>query len=135
MTPPTLLDTDVFSQLMRQTATVVNRARIYRVDHVRLTISLMTRFEILRGLRTRNAGMQLAAFDVFCATNEVLPLTDAVIDRGAYLYADLNRRGQLIGDADILIAATALEHGLVLATANVRHFSRISGLQIDDWTT
>jgi len=36
-------------------------------------------------------------------------------------------------DADILIAATALEHGLVIATGNVTHFGRIPGLQVVNW--
>jgi hypothetical protein len=44
----------------------------------------------------------------------VLPLTDAVVMRASDIYADLYRRGQLIGDADILIAATALDAGRTL---------------------
>jgi tRNA(fMet)-specific endonuclease VapC len=39
----------------------------------------------------------------------------------------------LIPDADILIAATAIENGLVLATNNLRDFGRIASLQIDNW--
>jgi tRNA(fMet)-specific endonuclease VapC len=45
----------------------------------------------------------------------------------------LHRRGALIGDADILIAATALVEGLVLLTNNERHFGRVAGLQIANW--
>ncbi len=40
--------------------------------------------------------------------------------------------GQLIGNPDLLIAATALYHNLTLLTHNTRHFSRISGLQVED---
>lgn len=64
---------------------------------------------------------------------EGLPVTDKTIDLASDLYADLYSRGQLIPDADLLIAATALEHGLVLATNNSRDFSRIPGLAIDNW--
>ena len=39
----------------------------------------------------------------------------------------------LIGDADILIAATAIEHACVLASNNTAHFSRIPGLSLDNW--
>lgn len=53
--------------------------------------------------------------------------------RAAAIYADLQQRGELISDADILIAATALEHGLVIATGNVTHFGRIPGLQVVNW--
>jgi tRNA(fMet)-specific endonuclease VapC len=133
MESPTLLDTDVLSALMRQLPVAVDRARTYLTDHSQLTISLVTRFEVLRGLKAKRATVQLAAFDSFCATNSVLPLTPAIIERASDIYAELHRRGQLIPDADLLIAATALEHGLVIATNNVTDFSRVNGLKIDNW--
>ncbi len=52
------------------------------------------------------------------------------MDQFAVLRADLRRRGQLIPDLDLLIAATALSHDLALLTRNVRHFARIPGLRI-----
>jgi len=100
MEPKTLLDTDVLSGLMRKTPTALNRARAYLADYRELTISLVTRFEVLRGLKAKHATTQLAAFDLFCRNNEVLPITDVVIVRAAEIYADLYLRGQLIPDAD-----------------------------------
>jgi len=135
MDPKTMLDTDVLSGLMRKSPAALQRARAYLVDHPQLTLSLVTRFEVLRGLKAKKATAQLAAFDSFCASNEVLPITDEIIVRAAEVYADLHVRGQLIPDADILIAATALENGLVLATNNRADFGRIAGLQIDNWLT
>ncbi len=133
MEPKTLLDTDVLSGLMRKSLTALSRARSYLTEHRRFTISLVTRFEILRGLKAKRATAQLAAFDAFCGNNEVLPITDEIIVRAADIYADLHSRGQLIPDADILIAATAIENGLVLATNNLRDFGRIASLRIDNW--
>ena len=133
MEPKSLWDTDVLSGLMRKTPAALNRARAYLADHRQLTISLVTRFEILRGLKAKRANAQLAAFDSFCMNNEVLPITDQIIVRAAETYADLHNRGQLIADADILIAATAIENGLVMATNNLADFGRITGLQIDNW--
>lgn len=133
MQPKALLDTDILSALMRQIPHASSRAKTYLGDHVRLTISLVTRFEILRGLKAKSATSQLTAFESFCAQNEVLPITDDIVVVAADIYADLHSRGQLIPDADILIAATALNHGLVLATNNHRDFGRISRLQIDNW--
>jgi tRNA(fMet)-specific endonuclease VapC len=97
------------------------------------TEHLVTRFEVLRGLKAKRATAQLAAFDSFCRNNEVLPITDAVIVRAADMYADLHVRGQLIPDADILIAATAIENGLVVATNNTADFGRIAALRINNW--
>lgn len=48
--------------------------------------------------------------------------------------ADLRRRGMPIGPYDILIAGQALARDLTLVTANVREFSRVEGLRVEDWT-
>ena len=136
MTPaPTLLDTDILSAIMRREAVALVRARQYLAAHSHLTISIVTRYEILRGLKAKNAVAQVARFEIFCGALQVLPLSDAIVVRAAEVYADLHRRGELIGDADILIAATAIEHGLVLSTNNQSHHSRIAGLPIDNWLT
>jgi tRNA(fMet)-specific endonuclease VapC len=131
--PMSLLDTDILSLLMHKNAAVSYRAEQYLSLHSELTFSIITRFEILRGLKVKKASSQLSAFDVFCNENEIFSLTDSIIVRAADIYADLSSRGQLISDADILIAATAIEHGLILVTNNLSHFNRITGLQIDNW--
>jgi predicted nucleic acid-binding protein len=51
------------------------------------------------------------------------------MERFAFIRADLRRRGQLIPDLELLIAATALHHDLTLLTRNVRHFDRIPELR------
>jgi tRNA(fMet)-specific endonuclease VapC len=45
----------------------------------------------------------------------------------------LHRRGQLISDADILIAATAIENGLVCVINNESHFSCIPNVMLENW--
>lgn len=52
------------------------------------------------------------------------------MQRFARLRGDLRRKGQLIGDPDILIAATALHHDLMLVTRNLRDFQRVPGLTL-----
>jgi tRNA(fMet)-specific endonuclease VapC len=66
-------------------------------------------------------------------SSEILPLTDAVVQRASSIYGDLHRRGQLISDADILIAATAIENGLVCVINNESHFSRIPNVMLGNW--
>ena len=118
---------------MRRDPTVMARAKTYLSSHTRLSISIITRYEILRGLMAKNAVAQLRQFEILCASLDVLPLSDAVVIRAATIYATLHQGGQLIGDADILIAATALENGWALASNNGRHLSRIPGLNVDNW--
>lgn len=129
-----LLDTDTLSEVMRgQDAAIRQSALQYLKAHGHLTFSLITRYEILRGLIAKAAKAQLQTFDLRCRASEVLPLTDPIIVRAAEIYAELKDRGELISDADILIAATALIHGLVLITNNVEHFQRIQELQVQTW--
>ena len=129
----TLIDTDTLSAILKRRPSVVGKAQSYLALHSRMTLSVITRFEILRGLKAIRAESQAKAFDLFCEANLVLPVTDSIIFRAAEIYANLYQRGLLIGDADILIASTALEHGLVLTTNNTHHFNRIADLQLQNW--
>ena len=128
-----LLDTDMLSAIMRNNAAAVSKARAYLAEHERLSFSMITRYEILRGLKAKRAARQAEAFERFCASSEVLYLTDADIVKAAEIYADLRSRGALVGDADILIAATALVSGAGLVTNNEDHFNRIDGLRVENW--
>jgi tRNA(fMet)-specific endonuclease VapC len=130
---PVILDTVTLSAIMRQNSLALAHARTYLAAHHRFTLSLITRYEILRGLKAKRATRQQNAFEQFCLSNTILPLTDAIIVRAAEIYADLHQRGMLIGDADILIAVTALEHGLELVTNNTNHYGRIAGLPLSNW--
>ena len=51
----------------------------------------------------------------------------------ARIWADLRTRGELIGAHDMLIAATALHHGLAIATRNEREFRRVADLRVETW--
>ena len=133
--PLALLDTDTLSEVIKgRNAAVAARAAHYLVQYGSFTFSLITRFEILRGLKAKHATAQLASFEARCRVSSVLPITDPIIVRAADYYADLKRRGALIGDADLIIAATATIHGLVLVTTNTAHYARIPGLVLDRWT-
>ena len=131
--PKALLDTDTLSAIMKGNPVAVPRARSYLVEHGAFTFSIITRYEILRGLKAKSAIGQIEAFDRLCQSSVILSLADEVIVRAAEIYAALKVRGEPIGDADILIGASALVHGLVVTTNNEDHFKRIPGLQIDNW--
>ena len=129
-----LLDSDILSLYFKRHPIVVPAAQDYLLHNFVFTFSVITRFEILRGMKTRNASSQLMAFDSFCKNNEIIELNDKIVVRAADIYSDLHRTGQLIGDADILIAATALENDMAVVTNNQTHFNRISGLTLLNWS-
>ncbi len=64
-----------------------------------------------------------------------LPFDDAAAEEYGRVRADLTAKGNLIGPNDLLIAASALGHGLVLVTHNTAEFSRVKGLLLEDWQT
>lgn len=69
-------------------------------------------------------------FDAF----ESLPFDDRCVDPYGRIRTDLARAGTPIGSNDTLIAAIAIAHEVTLITDNTREFSRVVGLQIEDWT-
>ena len=128
-----LLDTDTLSAVMKKHPVALVRAKAYLRVQRRFTFSIITRYEVLRWLKAKNAISQLSDFDRLCKASRIIPLTDEIVVRAADLYADLKRRGELIGDVDILIAASALEYGLTVVTNNEDHFRRIVGLDVENW--
>lgn len=129
-----LLDTDTLTEfLKRRNPFVGQHAAAYFAQHGTFTLSAVTRFEVLRGLKEKRAARQVARFDQFCAHSTILPVTEAVFDRAIDLWVHGRQGGHPCQDADLLIAATALEHGLTLATGNTPHFAWIPGLAIVDW--
>ena len=128
-----LLDTDMLSLFLRNQPKVMSAANDYLKFHPGFTFSVVTHFEVLRGLKVKGAQIQIEKFSLICAKSKELNLTARVIERASEIYADLYKKGELIGDADILIGATALEAGLAIATNNESHFNRISGLQVLNW--
>jgi tRNA(fMet)-specific endonuclease VapC len=72
------LDTDMLSAILRRNPTVVQPVREYLSVHRRLTFSVITRYEILRGLKAKEATGQQRAFESFCAANSILPLTGSL---------------------------------------------------------
>ncbi|MDZ7962966.1 MAG: type II toxin-antitoxin system VapC family toxin [Aulosira sp. DedQUE10] len=128
-----ILDTDILSAIMRQNPLVLPKAQAYLEQYDKFTFSIITRYEILRGLKAKEANKQIQVFEQFCANNIIILLTDEIIVQAADIYAELRKQGTPIGDADILIAASAMVNGMAVITNNQSHFRHIIGLTIDNW--
>lgn len=129
-----LIDTDILSEVLKQkNPLVLARAAAYLLANQKFTFSAITRYEILRGLKAKAATRQIGQFAAFCQQSEILALDDSIFNRAADLWATTHAAGRPKKDADLLIAATALEHGLTLVTGNAGDFSWIAGLNLDDW--
>jgi tRNA(fMet)-specific endonuclease VapC len=129
-----LLDTDILSELLKQQNPAVQQnAANYLSEHGQFAISAITRYEVVRGLKSKQAWRQLNQFRSFCGNTLVLPISDAVLDRASDLWADARKGGHPGRDPDLIIAATALESSRVLITGNLAHFSWIPSLTIENW--
>jgi len=128
-----LIDSDILLSIMQRNPSALAKAQEYLATHGRFTFSVITKYEILRGLRAVRASKQAEAFDEFCSMSEIISLDDPMAVRAADIYADLKAGGGMIGDADILIAASALVNGLGVVTNNEQHFRRIKGLRVENW--
>ena len=130
----TLLDTDMLSEILKKRdQNVMAAARAYLLHHRRFSFSAMTQYEVVRGMKSTGAVRQLSSFLATVSTSDVFPISIPVLMRAADLWAEAFKSGHPRNDADIIIAATALEEGLVLATGNKDHFAWITGLFITDW--
>jgi tRNA(fMet)-specific endonuclease VapC len=69
----------------------------------------------------------------FLAPYESLPFNDAAAEIHGKLRHNLEIKGQIIGSYDLMIASIAIANGLTLVTGNVREFSRIPELKIENW--
>jgi tRNA(fMet)-specific endonuclease VapC len=97
-------------------------------------VSSVTRAELVYGARrSARVAENLRVLASFFAPLVSLPFDDACAEQYGALRATLAAAGRPIGPNDLLIAATALAHDLTVVTHNVREFSRIAGLKIEDW--
>lgn len=98
-----------------------------------LGMSIISLGEILDGaVGAPDSEQQLFNTQGFLAPFPVIQLNAAVMLQFAQLRVALRRSGQSIPDFDLLIASTAMVHGLTIMTRNRRHFARIPGLNLYD---
>jgi predicted nucleic acid-binding protein len=113
-----LLDTDIYSEVLKAiNPTVARNAATYRQSHGVLTVSVITKMEIVKGCQRVQSTSRMQKFLNAIAKEEVLPFEEAAAELAGRIAGDLERTGQQIGMADPIIAAIAIDHGLELVTA------------------
>ena len=116
-----LCDTTVIIDILRGIEPAVVWARSL---HERPACSEVTRVEVLRGMLTQ----QRRATERLFGTITWIPIDEIIARRAGELGRAWRRSHQGIATADLIIAATAEERQLELATLNVRHFPMVAGL-------
>lgn len=127
----TLLDTNVVIHVLKKNMAVVRRFAERAGD---MAIPAMVQGELLYGVaRSQNPSRNAVLLKDLVDALPVIHTNDAIMQAFATQKAALAARGELVDDADLLIAATALAYGATLATCNVRHFARFTDLRMEDW--
>jgi tRNA(fMet)-specific endonuclease VapC len=125
-----LIDTDLLVDLEREGA--ASRMELLLGNEER-AISVITVSELLHGVHRAQGAVRArrrAFVEHIVAGLEAIPITEPVARVHADIWSDLAGRGEPIGAHDLWIAATALAHGLGVATRNGAHFDRIAGLRV-----
>lgn len=133
MKPAYLLDTNVLSDLIRRPHGVITR-RISLEGEDNVCTSIIVASELRFGARKRGSEQLTRQLDLVLSAIQVMPF-EAPADRlYGKIRVDLEKRGAPIGPNDMFIAAQALALDCTLVTRNVREFSRVPGLKVDDWS-
>ncbi len=126
-----LLDTDICVSLLRGNQAIIKHRKKY-ADQV--AVSFMTVAELYYGAeKSANPTKNKMVVEQFLLTVHVINSNQAIMKRFGYLKSSLENYGTPLNDADLFIAATALETCDLLVTGNTKHFNRIGELKLDNW--
>jgi tRNA(fMet)-specific endonuclease VapC len=126
-----LLDTDSVSFALRGVGEVGARLRATRPSEV--AISAITLAELRFGADRKGSRKLHALIDTFARAVAVAPFDEDGARAFGHVGSLLAERGTPIGEMDTLIAAHAVALKMTLVTNNVRHFSRVPGLSVENW--
>ncbi|MEX0717365.1 MAG: type II toxin-antitoxin system VapC family toxin [Planctomycetaceae bacterium] len=128
-----LIDTDVCSAHLRQNPGVT---RQFSQNIGRLNVSVLTVGELLSWtLRPKTPAKHHHGLLAMLSDVVVLEVTQSVAWEFGRVRSELLDRGQPVAAMDLMIAATALVHGLTVVTHDSKHFAKVPGLAVEDWLT
>ncbi|MDJ1171318.1 type II toxin-antitoxin system VapC family toxin [Roseofilum sp. BLCC_M154] len=127
-----LLDTNIVTAILKNNRKVQEKMGNLDVLAENVFVAGMTYYEIKRGLIANGATRQLNDFQDLCEKYQVIVGDLAIFERAAQIHANLKRKGEPMEDADILIAATAIAHNLILVSHD-SDMQRVEDLRLEDW--
>jgi tRNA(fMet)-specific endonuclease VapC len=133
MEPLYLLDTNICIYIRQKRPEAVLR-RFRRLRPGEAVLSVITYGELLYGAaKSKQRTIALERLHELVNLLPALPLPAAAAEAYGTLRAELESKGQMIGNNDLWIAAHAVAAGLTLVTSNEREFRRVRGLKVQNW--
>lgn len=128
-----LLDTDTIIYNLKGHPIVAGNLRKHFHDPMK--ISVITLMELYYGAhKSKKIAGNVAKIKTVEDSLEIIPLGKETVEVFGMYKAGLEKAGTPLDDFDLMLACCALAHNLVLVTNNVKHFRRIEGLKIVNWT-
>ncbi|KAB8315536.1 type II toxin-antitoxin system VapC family toxin [Tolypothrix campylonemoides VB511288] len=128
-----LLDSNVCIRLINNSSLAVT-SRLASQQPEDILISTITQLELYYGAyRSAQQERNLEILQRFFSQFTIIPLEPEAARIAGRIRAELAAIGMLIGPYDMQIAAIAMANNLILVTHNTKEFSRVDGLQIEDW--
>jgi tRNA(fMet)-specific endonuclease VapC len=127
-----MLDTNLCIRVLRDRPPGLRER--FNVEVVSLCISTVTLAELLHGAEKSNRPIEIRQqVEGFAARLDALAFDSEAAAHYADIRADLERKGQVIGPYDLMIAGHARSRGLVVVTGNLDEFNCVVGLRAEDW--
>lgn len=126
------LDTDILIEYFRGNEKIKDRIKSLSNDDS-IGLTWLSFYEFFKGIYLSGKLEEEKFLQRLFDTCQLLESSYESAKAGGEIYAFLKKKGQLINDADILIASIVKTHDATLVTNNIFHFSRIEGLKIENW--
>jgi len=127
-----LLDTNIVIYVLKRRPVEV--LAVFNANASRMAISSITLSELMYGAeKSLNVNRNLEAIEEFVSHLDVLPYDAKASQHYGQIKATLERKGEIIGENDIHIAAHAISQGLILVSNNVKEFNRVPNLALENW--
>lgn len=127
-----LLDTDTCSYIIKKPELI--RRKFDKLTAGEIAISSITWAELNTWIMmSSNPYQRQLSLQKMFSPIAILPFTESDANYHGAIRKSLKEQGLMIGSLDMLIAAHAMSQNLIVVTNNLNHFSRISGLKIENW--
>lgn len=127
------LETDFLVDYLRENKQALLKLEELLNRNEKITVTPVSLTELFEGAYKSEKEEKITKIEKMATGMEILDYDFFASKKTGEIMAGLNKKGQKIGDLDTLIAGIALRHGEKLITRNKKHFSQISGLEVEDY--
>ena len=124
------LDTDIMIEYLRANPLVVKQMQSLNDICITPITILELFYGVHRSSQVEKRGKQVKEL---LASVNVLSFSVSVYEQFGKIKAGLTEKGKLVDNFDLVIASFCIVNGCVLVTNNIKHFSKIDGLKLENW--